>query len=300
MLPSKLGRFASGLQGRARASVSGAARGGLRRAAGCPQRALSLRRSACAGALLRRAAPRQSSTRPSSQTTVDPDELFPSGLRLNETEQRPLLLLLRHLYLSQSHCGGVLPPLLRPNRVSVCKIQHQILHIAFKISHKTTLKRICIKLDNIAYTPLGRLGAHVLGIDPVSDSIHTAQLHASYDPDLCDSVSYRACTLEELSAEEEEEEEGSGHFDAIVASEVVEHLADLETFAFCCSHMLKPGGSLFVTTINKTNLSYALGIVVAEQLLRIVPSGTHDWEKFISPVELERLLESNEPPVRVR
>uniref|UniRef100_A0A8D3E8M6 Ubiquinone biosynthesis O-methyltransferase, mitochondrial n=1 Tax=Scophthalmus maximus TaxID=52904 RepID=A0A8D3E8M6_SCOMX len=141
--------------------------------------------------------------------------------------------------------------------------------------------------------PLGRLGAHVLGIDPVSDSIHTAQLHASYDPDLCDSVSYRACTLEELSAEEEEEEEGSGHFDAIVASEVVEHLADLETFAFCCSHMLKPGGSLFVTTINKTNLSYALGIVVAEQLLRIVPSGTHDWEKFISPVELERLLESN-------
>uniref|UniRef100_A0A8C2Z7J4 Coenzyme Q3, methyltransferase n=1 Tax=Cyclopterus lumpus TaxID=8103 RepID=A0A8C2Z7J4_CYCLU len=56
---------------------------------------------------------------------------------------------------------------------------------------------------------------------------------------------------------------------------------------------VNPGGSLFITTINKSNLSYALGIVVAEQLLRIVPSGTHDWEKFISPVELERLLESN-------
>lgn len=56
---------------------------------------------------------------------------------------------------------------------------------------------------------------------------------------------------------------------------------------------VQPGGSLFITTINKTNLSYALGIVVAEQLLRIVPSGTHDWEKFISPVELERLLESS-------
>lgn len=56
---------------------------------------------------------------------------------------------------------------------------------------------------------------------------------------------------------------------------------------------MQPGGSLFITTINKTNLSYALGIVVAEQLLRIVPSGTHDWEKFISPVELERLLESS-------
>lgn len=59
---------------------------------------------------------------------------------------------------------------------------------------------------------------------------------------------------------------------------------------------MQPGGSLFITTINKTNLSYALGIVVAEQLLRIVPNGTHDWEKFISPVELERLLESSKEP----
>lgn len=59
---------------------------------------------------------------------------------------------------------------------------------------------------------------------------------------------------------------------------------------------MQPGGSLFITTINKTNLSFALGIVVAEQLLRIVPSGTHDWEKFISPVELERLLESSKEP----
>lgn len=86
--------------------------------------------------------------------------------------------------------------------------------------------------------PLGRLGASVLGIDPVEDSIGTAQLHASYDPDLCDRVSYRACTLEELSAEAEGGEERR-QFDAIVASEVVEHLADVETFAFCCSHMLK-------------------------------------------------------------
>lgn len=59
---------------------------------------------------------------------------------------------------------------------------------------------------------------------------------------------------------------------------------------------LQPGGSLFITTINKSNLSYALGIVVAEQLLRIVPRGTHDWEKFVSPVDLERLLESSKFP----
>ncbi|KAG9342747.1 hypothetical protein JZ751_015609, partial [Albula glossodonta] len=125
--------------------------------------------------------------------------------------------------------------------------------------------------------PLGRLGADVLGIDPVEDSIRTAELHVSFDPVLQEQVRYRACTLEELS---EEEAEG---FDAVVASEVVEHLADLDTFALCCHQVLKPGGSLFITTLNKTNLSYALGIVAAERLLRIVPSGTHEWEKFISP-----------------
>lgn len=88
----------------------------------------------------------------------------------------------------------------------------------------------------VFHKPLGRLGASVLGIDPVEDSINTAQVHTSYDPELRGRVRYQACTLEELSAEEEGE---AGRFDAVVASEVVEHLADLETFAFCCNHMLK-------------------------------------------------------------
>lgn len=96
-------------------------------------------------------------------------------------------------------------------------------------------------LLSVLHKPLARLGANVLGIDPVEDSIGTARLHSSYDPDLRGRVSYRACTLEELSSEEEEgdKKQGEDHFDAVVASEVVEHLADLETFAFCCSHVLK-------------------------------------------------------------
>lgn len=77
----------------------------------------------------------------------------------------------------------------------------------------------------------------MLGIDPVENSIGTAQLHSSYDPDLRDRVCYRACTLEDLSAQEEGGEEAQ--FDAVVASEVVEHLADLETFALCCGLVLK-------------------------------------------------------------
>lgn len=141
--------------------------------------------------------------------------------------------------------------------------------------------------------PLARLGADVLGVDPVENSIGTARLHSSSDPELRGRLRYRPCTVEELLGSEEEEKGGDGPFDAVVASEVVEHLADLETFAFCCGHLLKPGGSLFITTINKTRLSYALAIVAAEQLLRIVPQGTHDWDKFISPADLERLLQSH-------
>lgn len=82
-------------------------------------------------------------------------------------------------------------------------------------------------------------------------------------------------------------------FDAVVASEVVEHVIDLEMFIQCCYQVLKPGGSLFITTVNKTQLSYALGIVFSEQIAGIVPKGTHTWEKFVSPEKLESILEPN-------
>ncbi|XP_054838625.1 ubiquinone biosynthesis O-methyltransferase, mitochondrial [Eublepharis macularius] len=135
--------------------------------------------------------------------------------------------------------------------------------------------------------PLGRLGASVTGIDPVEDNIRTAELHKSFDPVLGKRIQYKSCSLEDLV------EEASETFDSIVASEVVEHVADVEMFVRCCSRVLKPEGSLFITTINKSQLSYLLGIVVAEKVLGIVPAGTHEWEKFIAPEELERILESN-------
>ncbi|XP_010600678.2 ubiquinone biosynthesis O-methyltransferase, mitochondrial isoform X2 [Loxodonta africana] len=135
--------------------------------------------------------------------------------------------------------------------------------------------------------PLGRLGASVIGIDPVDENIKTAQHHKSFDPVLAKRIEYRACSLEEIV------EETIETFDAIVASEVVEHVLDLETFIQCCCRVLKPGGSLFITTINKTQLSYALGIVFAEQIAGLVPKGTHTWEKFVSPEKLESILESN-------
>ncbi|XP_070788935.1 ubiquinone biosynthesis O-methyltransferase, mitochondrial [Pituophis catenifer annectens] len=141
--------------------------------------------------------------------------------------------------------------------------------------------------------PLARLGASVTGIDPLEDNIRTAELHKSYDPVLTKRIQYRACTLEDIV------EEGSEKFDIVVASEVVEHVADVEKFIKCFGKVLKPEGSLFITTLNKTQLSYVFGIIVAEKLLGLVPVGTHDWEKFISPEELERLLESNGFSVKV-
>ncbi|XP_069743236.1 ubiquinone biosynthesis O-methyltransferase, mitochondrial isoform X1 [Narcine bancroftii] len=135
--------------------------------------------------------------------------------------------------------------------------------------------------------PLGRLGAVVVGIDPVEDNIRTAKLHQSFDPVLKAQVEYTACSLEEMTVK------ATNMFDAVVASEVVEHVNDLGTFIQCAAQVLKPEGSFFITTINKTFLSYAFAIVAAEHVLRIVPSGTHEWEKFISPEELERFLASS-------
>ncbi|NWS39475.1 COQ3 protein, partial [Probosciger aterrimus] len=140
--------------------------------------------------------------------------------------------------------------------------------------------------------PLGRLGASVTGIDPLEDNIRTADQHKSFDPVLAQRIQYKCSSLEEIV------EESMETFDVIVASEVVEHVADLEMFIKCCSQVLKPAGSLFITTINRTQLSYVLGIVVAEKILGTVPEGTHEWEKFVPPEDLERLLESNDFSVK--
>uniref|UniRef100_A0A8C6V3U7 Ubiquinone biosynthesis O-methyltransferase, mitochondrial n=1 Tax=Neogobius melanostomus TaxID=47308 RepID=A0A8C6V3U7_9GOBI len=250
----------------------------------CQQRALWLRRSALMDKD-QRAVPYQTSLRSISQTTVDPDELrrFQSLANKWWDEQGEFAAL--------HAMNDLRVPFIRDNLLNVHR------------GHQTGKPLAGLKILDVGCggglltEPLGRLGASVLGIDPVVESIGTAQLHSSYDPDLRHKVSYRACSLEELNSDgpegAETAVEGAGQFDAIVASEVVEHLADLETFAYCCSLVLRPGGSLFITTLNKTNLSWLLGIVVAENVLRIVPAGTHEWEKFIIPEDLERLLESN-------
>jgi len=135
--------------------------------------------------------------------------------------------------------------------------------------------------------PLARLGAHVIGLDASEDNVKIAQAHLMHDPAIKESIKYIHSTVESVV------EDQAGKFDAVVASEVLEHVADANTFLSAACQLVRPGGSIFITTINKTWLSYALGVVAAERILGLLSPGTHDWEKFISPLDVQYILEKN-------
>jgi len=129
--------------------------------------------------------------------------------------------------------------------------------------------------------PLARLGAQVIGADPSEDNIVAARAHAEKTGI---AVDYRATTAEELAAAAE-------RFDVVLAMEVVEHVADVESFVATCASMVKPGGLMIAATLNRTMKSFALAIVGAEYILRWLPRGTHQWDKFVTPMELEEAIE---------
>jgi 2-polyprenyl-6-hydroxyphenyl methylase / 3-demethylubiquinone-9 3-methyltransferase len=129
--------------------------------------------------------------------------------------------------------------------------------------------------------PLARLGASVVAIDPVETNIAAARHHAEQTGLVID---YRATTAEALAQEDET-------FDLVLAMEVVEHVADFNLFVEVSASLVKPGGLMFVATLNRTMKSFALAIVGAEYILRWIPRGTHQWDKFVSPDELEIALE---------
>ncbi|KAK3595220.1 hypothetical protein CHS0354_021534 [Potamilus streckersoni] len=135
--------------------------------------------------------------------------------------------------------------------------------------------------------PLARLGAFVVGIDAVEENIKIAQIHLQQDHKIAGKVKYIEATVEDMLVTEEE------NFDAVVVSEVAEHVTDHAHFIECCCRLVKPGGSVFITTLNKTQASYFLGVLMAERVLHLLPAGTHDWNKFIPPEDLQYLLDKN-------
>ena len=128
--------------------------------------------------------------------------------------------------------------------------------------------------------PLARLGATVTGIDPAGDSIAAARLHAE-GAGL--TIRYAAATAEDLAAE-------GVTFDAVLVLEVVEHVPDVPAFLKAIAPLVRPGGLMILSTLNRTLKAYALAIVGAELVLRWIPAGTHQWERFVKPNELAAAL----------
>ena len=124
--------------------------------------------------------------------------------------------------------------------------------------------------------PLARLGGRVTGIDPAPNNVAAAARHAELGGL---AIDYRAATAEALAAE-------GASFDVVVAMEVVEHVPEPDAFVATACSLVRPGGLLALSTLNRTAKSFALAILGAEYVLRWLPRGTHDWNRFRTPDEL--------------
>lgn len=131
--------------------------------------------------------------------------------------------------------------------------------------------------------PLARMGATVTGIDAVEKNIKIARLHADLDP-VTSSIEYICTTAEELVEEQRK-------FDAVLALEVIEHVADPAEFCKSLSSLTVSNGATVISTINRSMRAYATAIIVAEYLLNWLPKGTHEWSRFLTPEELVLVLQ---------
>ena len=182
---------------------------------------------------------------------------------------------------------GPMAPLHKFNPVRLAYIRDQAaMHFQRDLKRLDCLKGLRI-LDigcggGLLSEPLARIGAEVVGADPSANNIDVAKLHAG---EAGVAVDYRNTTAEALA-------DAGERFDVVLAMEVVEHVTDVPLFVRRCAEMVKPGGLMIVATLNRTLKAFALAIVGAEYVLRWLPRGTHEWDKFVTPQELEAALES--------
>ena len=175
--------------------------------------------------------------------------------------------------------------LFNPARIKFIK-EKLVLHFKIDPDVSEPLKKLSI-LDigcggGLLCEPLCRLGANVTGIDASNDNIKIAKLHAK---EMNLDIKYIHSSPESLILENK--------FDVILNMEVVEHVPNVDLFIKNCSKLVKKNGIMFVATINKNLKSYIFGIVGAEYILRWLPIGTHDWEKFLTPQDLENIAIKN-------
>tara|TARA_B100000767_G_scaffold77437_1_gene74124 strand:+ start:721 stop:1443 length:723 start_codon:yes stop_codon:yes gene_type:complete len=182
--------------------------------------------------------------------------------------------------------NGKFKPLHKFNPIRISYIKENIIK-TFKLGQKKSpLKNIKI-LDigcggGLLSEPMCRLGAKVTAIDASEKNINVAKLH-SHKKNL--KINYICTPPEKLKV--------NNKFDVILNMEIVEHVEDINFFLKSCSKLLKKDGIMFVATLNKTLKSYVFAIVGAEYVLRWLPIGTHEWEKFLKPEELISILKKN-------
>ena len=182
--------------------------------------------------------------------------------------------------------SGKFKPLHKFNPIRIRYIKENIIN-SFKLkSKKKPLDNINI-LDigcggGLLSEPMRRLGANVTGIDASSKNINIAKLHAKKNKL---KINYLCSSPEKLKIQKK--------FDVILNMEIVEHVEDINFFINSCSKLLKKNGLMFVATLNKTLKSYLFAIIGAEYVLRWLPIGTHDWEKFVKPEDLKKILNKN-------
>jgi len=182
---------------------------------------------------------------------------------------------------------GKFKPLHKFNPIRILYIKENIIK-TFKLDNKKTpLKGIKI-LDigcggGLLSEPMCKLGAEVTGIDASEKNIEVAKLHSSKS-NL--KINYFCSSPEKFEVKDK--------FDVILNMEIVEHVEDVNFFLNSCCKLLKKNGIMFIATLNKTLKSYIFAIVGAEYILRWLPIGTHEWEKFIKPEELISILKKND------
>ena len=178
---------------------------------------------------------------------------------------------------------GKFKPLHKFNPTRIKYIKENIIN-NFKLKNKSKpLSGIKI-LDigcggGLLSEPMSRMGANVTGIDASDKNIKIAKLHSKKNKL---KINYLCSSPEKLKIEKK--------FDVILNMEIVEHVEDIDFFLKSCSKLLKKNGLMFVATINKTLKSYVFAIVGAEYILRWLPIGTHEWEKFVKPEDLKNIL----------
>ena len=182
---------------------------------------------------------------------------------------------------------GKFKPLHKFNPIRISYIKENIIE-TFKLQHKNSpLKNIKI-LDigcggGLLSEPMCRLGAKVTGIDASEKNIKVAKLHSEKN-NL--QIDYFCSSPEKFMTKDK--------FDVILNMEIVEHVEDVNFFLKSCSKLLTKKGIMFVATLNKTLKSYIFAIIGAEYILRWLPIGTHEWEKFLKPEDLISILEKND------